>query len=240
VSTIYKAEPSPEYPPEEGCYIRGNDYSPIAVCVILNRRREETPPDYENLVRVAVETGAALGGTLQTENIGLEKVILNITANPNIRYLVQMGPESPGHLTGEAVAALLKNGVDGRKRIIGTRAPTPYLFNISMEHINRFREQITLIDLLNEGSVDLVREVVSACYQEEPAMFRGYKLFDPGAIKKPPLSGKITWRVTHPEKEPRTEEERAQRDKGKAMVAWVKKRVEENKRSVRGAGGTSQ
>jgi tetrahydromethanopterin S-methyltransferase subunit A len=156
-------------------------------------------------------------------------VILNVTANPNIRYLVQMGPESPGHLTGEAVAALIKNGVDERKRIIGTRAPTPYLFNISMEHINRFREQITLIDLLNEGSVDLVREVVSACYQEEPTMFRGYKLFDPGAIKKPPLSGKITWRVTHPEKEPRTEEECNRRDKGVAMVEWVRKKMEEKK-----------
>ena len=229
MAEIYKAEPAPEYPPEEGCYLRGNDYSPVAVCVILNRRREETPADYENLVRVAVETGAALAGTLQTENIGLEKVILNVTANPNIRYLIQMGPESPGHLTGEAVAALIKNGVDERKRIIGTRSPTPYLFNISMEHIERFREQITLIDLLNEGSVDLVREAVSACYQEEPTEFRGYRLFDTGALKKPPLSGKITWRVTHPEKEPRTEEERVQMDKGRAMVEWVRKKTEEKK-----------
>ncbi|MCX6354129.1 MAG: tetrahydromethanopterin S-methyltransferase subunit A [Candidatus Aureabacteria bacterium] len=226
---IYKAEPSPEYPPEEGCYLRGNDYSPVAVCVILNRRREETPPDYEMLVRVAVETGAALAGTLQTENIGLEKIILNITANPNIRYLVQLGPESPGHLTGAAIAALMKNGVDARKRIIGSESPTPYLFNISMEHIERFREQVTLVDFLNEGSVDLVRGAVQACYQEEPAEFRGYRLFDPGALRKPPLSGKITWRVTQPEKEPKTEEERIQMEKGRAMVEWVRKKMEEKK-----------
>jgi len=234
---IYKAEPSPEYPPEEGCYLRGNDYSPVAVCVILNRRREETPPDYEMLVRVAVETGAALAGTLQTENIGVEKIILNITANPNIRYLVQIGSESPGHLTGEAVAALLKNGVDERKKIIGSRSPTPYLFNISMEHIERFREQVTLVDFLNEGSVDLVRGAVQACYQEEPVEFRGYRLFDPGALRRPPLSGKITWRVTQPEKEPKTEEERAQMEKGRAMVEWVRKRVEE-KKGLKSKGGT--
>jgi tetrahydromethanopterin S-methyltransferase subunit A len=215
---LYKAEPARGYPPEEGCYLRGNDYSPVAVCVILNRRREETPPDYENLVRVAVESGAALAGTLQTENIGIEKIILNVTANPNIRYLIQMGPESPGHLTGESVAALFKSGVDERKRIIGTRAPTPYLFNIGMEYIERFREQVTLLDFLNEGAVDLMREAVQACYQEEPTEFRGYRLFDPGALRKPPLCGKITWRVTHPEKEPKTEEEREQRDKGRAMV----------------------
>ena len=226
----HKAEPSPEYPPEEGCYLRGNDYSPVAVCVILNRRREETPPDYEMLVRTAVESGAALAGTLQTENIGIEKVILNITANPNIRYLVQLGPESPGHLTGAAVAALLKNGVDARKRIIGSESPTPYLFNIPMEHIERFREQVTLIDFLNEGGADLVRGAVQACYQEEPAGFRGYRLFDPGALRKPPLTGRITWRVTHPEKEPRTGEERAQMRKGRAMVEWVRERMAEKKR----------
>lgn len=226
---IYKAPPSPEYPPEEGCYLRGNDYSPVAVCVILNRRREDTPPDFERLVRVAVESGAALAGTLQTENIGIEKVVLNITANPNIRYLVQLGPESPGHLTGAAVAALMKNGVDARKRIIGSESPTPYLFNISMEQIERFREQVTLLDFLNEGTEELVRGAVQACYQEEPTEFRGYRLFDPGALRKPPLTGKITWRVTHPEKEPKSEEERAQHEKGRAMVEWVRRRMEEKK-----------
>ena len=42
------------------------------------------PPDVEQLVRVGVETGAAPAGTLQTENIGLEKMICNLVANPNI------------------------------------------------------------------------------------------------------------------------------------------------------------
>ncbi|MDD5556583.1 MAG: tetrahydromethanopterin S-methyltransferase subunit A [bacterium] len=237
MANVYKTEPAADYPPEEGCYLRGNDYSPVAVCVILNRRREETPPDFERLVRVAVETGAALAGTLQTENIGIEKIILNVTANPNIRWLVQLGPESPGHLTGAAVAALLKNGVDERKRIIGSHSPTPYLFNIPMEHIDRFREQVTLLDFLNEGSVELVRGAVQACYQEEPTGFRGHRLFDPGALRKPPLSGKITWRVTQPEKEPKTEEERAQMEKGHAMVEWVRKRMEERKREEGHAGG---
>ena len=85
---IEKAEIADEYPPEEGCYLRGNDYSPAAVVVILNRRREETPPEIELLTRTAVESGSALAGTLQTENIGIEKVICNIVANPNIHYIV--------------------------------------------------------------------------------------------------------------------------------------------------------
>src|SRR5512136_1559258 len=107
MSEIQKVPVSEDYPPEEGCYLRGNDYSPVAVCVILHRIREETPKELEELVRVAVESGAALAGTLQTENIGLEKVICNVVANPNIRYLLLCGSESPGHLTGDAVIALL-------------------------------------------------------------------------------------------------------------------------------------
>lgn len=75
MNNIKKIEPATEYPPEDGCYLRGNDYSPVAVCVILKWIREETPPDIENLVRVGIESSAALSGTLQTENIGLEKVI---------------------------------------------------------------------------------------------------------------------------------------------------------------------
>lgn len=103
-----KTELPPDYPPEEGRYLRGNDYSPVAVVVILIHPDDRIPPGIEELVRTGVETGAALSGTLQTENIGLEKIICNIAANPNIRYLVLSGPESPGHLTGEALIGLRK------------------------------------------------------------------------------------------------------------------------------------
>ena len=107
MNEIKKSETASEYPPEEGCYLRGNDYSPVAVAVILRWMREETPPEIEKLVRVAIESGTALAGTLQTENIGLEKVICNIVSNPNILYLIVFGPESPGHLVGDAIIALV-------------------------------------------------------------------------------------------------------------------------------------
>jgi len=64
------------------------------VVVILRWIREETPPEIEHLVRVAIESGAALAGTLQTENIGLEKVICNVVSNPNIRFLISPSQES--------------------------------------------------------------------------------------------------------------------------------------------------
>jgi len=226
MSTIKKGEPSPDYPPEEGCYLRGNDYSPIAVAVILRWMREQTPPDIERLVRVAIETGAALAGTIQTENIGIEKIICNVVANPNIRYLIICGPESPGHLVGDALLALAKNGLDERKRIIGTEAPTPYLFNVQPEFVKRFRDQITAIDLVNEGSPEILRQAIWSCYQEEPTSFGDYKLFDSGCFREPPLSGKITWKVTQPSQELKSDEERTQCKKIQTLMDYIKKSAE--------------
>ena len=204
---MLKVNPHPDYPPEEGRYIRGNDFSPVALAVILNCDADKIPPDLEGLVRTAIEAGAALAGTVQTENIGFEKIVCNIVANPNIRYLILAGPESEGHLTGEALKALALNGVDERKRIIRTSAPHPFLFNLSMELIERFRKQISLIDLQFEGDPDVIRKAVWSCYQEEPVDFRGYSLYDPGAYPEAPLSGSITWRVTQPWTQPADESE---------------------------------
>ncbi|MHC4396017.1 MAG: tetrahydromethanopterin S-methyltransferase subunit A [Planctomycetota bacterium] len=229
MSEIRKVEPSSDYPPEEGCYLRGNDYSPVVVVVILRWMREKTPPDIERLVRTAVESGAALSGTLQTENIGMEKVICNVVSNPNIRHLIVCGPESPGHLVGDAILALVKNGMDGRKRIIGAQAPTPYLFNIPLEFVERFREQITVIDLINEGSPDVLRQAVWSCYQEKPTSFRQYKLYDPGAYPAAPLSGRITWRVIRPSEQPINDEERAQREKIQTLMERIKKAAEKKR-----------
>ena len=224
---IRKVETPEDYPPEDGCYLRGNDYSPVAVLVILKWIREETPPEIEELVRVGVETGAALSGTLQTENIGLEKVICNVVANPNIRYLVVCGPESPGHLVGATILALARNGVDARRRIIGAEAPTPFLFNIPIESIERFRDQVTVIDLVDEGSPDILREAVHACYQEEPTAFRDLLVHDVGAYDDAPICRPITWRITDPAREPKSDEEREQVERARALMERVKRTAAE-------------
>jgi len=233
---MLKVDPPADYPPEEGCYLRGNDHSPVAVVVILRWARDETPPDIERLVRVAIEAGAALAGTLQTENVGLEKVICNVVANPNIRYLVVFGPESPGHSVGQTILALARNGIDDKKRIVGSEGPAPYLFNIQAEFVERFRKQVTVIDCINEGSPEVMRNAVWSCYQETPVAFKGYQLFDPGAFPEPPLVGKITWRVTNPAVEPKDDEERRRADRFHALTERVRKAVEA-KRAAEGGKG---
>ena len=220
-----KVPPPPGYPPEPGRFLRGNDLSPVAVCVILRYRDDEIPDSVEQLVRVGVETGAALSGTLQTENVGLEKMLCNLVANPNIRWLVLCGPESPGHLTGQAIQALVRHGVDADSRIVGAEGPTPYLYNVQPEVIERFREQIRLVDLLNEGDPKVIRDAVWSCYQEEPTEFRGLQLCDPGAFPSEPICSTITWRVAQPWYAPRNAEEREAHSRLQEFMAEVRRRA---------------
>jgi tetrahydromethanopterin S-methyltransferase subunit A len=217
------------YPPEEGCYLRGNDNSPVVVVVILKWMREKTPADIENLVRVGVESGAALSGTLQTENVGLEKVICNVIANPNIRYLILFGPESPGHLTGDAIQSLYENGVDKKNRIIGAIGPAPYLYNIPNEWIDRFRDQTKLVNLLNEGSAEVLRQAVWTCYQEKPTEFKGYSLYDIGAYQAEPICETITWKIRNPAYAPKTEKERIAMERMRLLVEKLRRRNKEKK-----------
>jgi len=206
---MLKVKPAEGYPPEEGRYLRGNDYSPVAVCVILATFDSTIPSELNELVVAGVDAGAAISGMLQTENIGLEKIICNVVANPNIRYLVLCGRESPGHLPGQSLLALKQNGVDDKKVIIGSEAPTPYLHNIPLEVIDRFRSQIVaIINLLCQpGEKDrsqpgldpkTIEKAVWSCYQEAPVPFMGYTLHDIGAYPEPPIFHRIASKLAQP------------------------------------------
>ncbi len=204
---MLKVKPAEGYPPEEGRYLRGNDFSPVAVCVVLDDFDFSIPSDLQELVMAGVDTGAALAGMLQTENVGMEKMICNIVANPNIRYIVLCGRESPGHMPGESLLMLVKNGVDDKKQIIGSTAPTPYLHNLPVEVIERFNKQIvTVVNLLcqpgerNTSTPGLdpkvIEKAVWSCYQEKSVAFMGYALYDMGAYAEPAICHKIVSRLT--------------------------------------------
>lgn len=209
---MLKVKPPDGYPPEPGRYVRGNDYSPVAVCVILDTFDFAIPAELNELVMTGVDSGAALSGLLQTENIGLEKMVCNIVANPNIRYVVLCGRESAGHLPGESLLALKQNGVTETKQVIGTGAPTPHLHNIPLELIERFRKQIvSIVNLLCQpGERDMsipglnpkvIEKAVWSCYQEEPVLFMGYKLYDTGAYPEPVICYKIASKLSQPQQD---------------------------------------
>jgi tetrahydromethanopterin S-methyltransferase subunit A len=209
---MLKVKPPDGYPPEEGRYVRGNDYSPVAVCVILDTFDFSIPSELNELVMAGIDSGAGLSGMLQTENIGMEKMICNIVANPNIRYIVLCGRESAGHLPGKSLLALKQNGISGTKQIIGTEAPTPNLYNIPLELIERFRDQIiSVMNLLCQpGERDMsvsgldpkvIEKAVWSCYQEAPVSFMAYKLYDIGAYPEPAICHKIAAKLGQPQQD---------------------------------------
>jgi tetrahydromethanopterin S-methyltransferase subunit A len=102
-----------------------------------------------------------------------------------------------------------------------------------MEFIARFRQQVRMINLLDEGDPDLLRRAVWSCYQEEPTSFQNYTLFDPGAYPEGPLSGRLTWRVTRPHSEPKDEGERQQRERLRDLMARVKRAAEKKRERER-------
>lgn len=171
-----------DWPVEKGRYLVSNPFSPVGLVVILTAPYDKMPKEIEELVRAGAEKGAAISGTLQTANIGIEKVIVNLISNPNIRYLILAGRES-GHFPGDALKALFSNGADENGYIIGTKAPTAILKNIPKEAIGRFREQVRLIDLSGSTDLKTLEETVRFCYQEKD---------DPGAFPKEPIIFRLT------------------------------------------------
>ncbi|MHA2160234.1 MAG: tetrahydromethanopterin S-methyltransferase subunit A [Candidatus Thorarchaeota archaeon] len=203
---MLKVEPPSDYPPEQGRYLRGNDYSPVAVVAILDTDDTSIPPELANLITTAVEAGAAIAGTLQTENLGIEKIVANMVANPNIRFIVLCWREAHGHSPAEALQCLVENGVENDKRrtIIGATAPTPYLANISLTSIERFRKQLKIVTIIKDEDPSFgmlpenVKKAVHACIQEKPTKFEQYLLYDPGAWPEPPICEKISIRLAEP------------------------------------------
>ncbi len=218
---MLKLKPHESYPSEKGRYLRGNDYSPVALAVILNTDEDKIPNEINNLVKIGVESGCALSGTVQTPNIGFEKIICNIIGNPNIRYLILSGPESAGHLTGEALKALFENGVDEKKKIKGTNALHPYLYNIPVEFIERFKVQVKLINLQFKDQ-ELIKKAIWTCIQENPTDFMNYKLFDSGAFSEPLIEVNLTWSVTEPWIGPINDKEQEARQRALDLIERLK------------------
>ena len=116
-----------EWPPISGDFEIGDPSHCVAICTLGKKIR--------------VDTEYAIIGSCKTENIGIERVVINVISNPKVRYLILAGPEVPGHLTGRSMRALYQNGVDPETRkIIDAEGAIPYIENIPLEGIEQFRE----------------------------------------------------------------------------------------------------
>jgi tetrahydromethanopterin S-methyltransferase subunit A len=147
------------WPPVRGDYVVGSPESRVAVVTLASHLRA---------------IGAALIGPCKTENLGVEKIVANTISNSNIRFLLLCGTESKGHLPGDTILALHKNGIDEQGRILGSHGAIPFIQNLPGEAIKRFQDQVTIIDrigLEDEGQIEkLIREynALAEPYPKEP------------------------------------------------------------------------
>ncbi|MFX1482107.1 MAG: tetrahydromethanopterin S-methyltransferase subunit A [Promethearchaeota archaeon] len=149
-----------EWPPVSGDFEVKDPSHCVAICTLGKK--------------IAVDTDYAIIGPCKTENIGIERVIVNIISNPSIRYLILAGPEVPGHLTGRSFRALYHNGVDRETRkIVGAEGAIPYIENVPLEGIDQFRDQIQFIDMINKNDPSMIAAKAKEIQSSNPGKYPG-------------------------------------------------------------------
>ncbi len=141
------------WPPVVGEYYVINPEAPVAVVTLASL-------DLPKRIADQAPEGLAITGKLETENIGIDKLIKNTIANPHLRYLIVAGIESAGHQSGQTLLVLAENGIDLNGRVIGSQGKRPVLRNVTPEEVEVFRQQIQVIDLIGCEDIDRLSSVV--------------------------------------------------------------------------------
>ena len=157
------------WPPLPGDYQVVRMQAPVAVCTLNS--------DYlvAELAASGVE-GLSLVGTLHTENLGIEHLIRNTLANPNIRFLVLCGEDTQkaiGHLPGQSLVSLFQHGVNEKMCIIEAKGKRPLLKNLDVEHVEAFRQQVKHIECIGETDIAALLNVISQAAANNPGPFAG-------------------------------------------------------------------
>ncbi|MGW8225674.1 MAG: DUF4346 domain-containing protein [Anaerolineales bacterium] len=142
------------WPPVVGEYIVLDPSEPVAVTTLASSNFPKQLADQKI-------PGLAIVGKLETENIGIDKIIKNIVANSNLHFLILAGIEPEGHLSGQTLLALSKNGVDENGRVIGSKGKRPILRNVTQGEIEAFRNQIQMIDLIGCECTDCINDKIA-------------------------------------------------------------------------------
>jgi len=147
------------WPPVVGEYIVLDSSAPVAVTTLAS-------PDFPKQLVDQKIPGLAIVGKLETENIGIDKIIKNTIANPKLHFLILAGTEPKGHLAGQTLLALSENGVDEKGRVIGSKGKRPILRNVTKNEIEVFRQQIQVINLIDCECIDCVQDkIAEVCNQ---------------------------------------------------------------------------
>ncbi|MGB9928284.1 MAG: tetrahydromethanopterin S-methyltransferase subunit A [Methanosarcina sp.] len=153
-----------KWPITSGDYVVGDINSNVTVVTLASDYRTMELKNY------------AICGTCFSENFGVEKIITNVLANPNITCLIVCGEES-AHLPGQALIALAENGVTtmaGSRKIAGSKASLPYLNEIPMPSISRFLREIKVIDMIGSKDSTAIQKTIDSYFSAGSARREAY------------------------------------------------------------------
>ncbi len=157
------------WPPLPGDYRVLRYRAPVAVCALHSA-------DLPTALAARAPAGLAIAGTLHTENLGIERIIRNVLANPHLRFLVLCGEDAQqaiGHLPGQSLLALLERGLDEKGRIRGARGKRPVLKNVAPAQVDAFRRQVEVAPMIGQLDIDAITAEVEAFAARDPGPFEG-------------------------------------------------------------------
>jgi tetrahydromethanopterin S-methyltransferase subunit A len=157
------------WPVLPGSYKVGDPSAPVAVCTLTSN---------ELFAPLSNQPGVAIAGRGYSANLGLDKIITNITANPSIRFLLICGKESAYFQLGQAIGALFSHGITSEGRIIQANGHLPELSHIDINRIEQFLKQVELVDRTGEMDLDTLTAVIQELAGQNPGPYQGINKWD--------------------------------------------------------------
>src|SRR2546426_4207005 len=145
-----------------GTYQVGDPNGPVAVCALTSERL---------IGSLVALPGVAIAGMVYTANLGITRIIVNITSNPAIRFLLICGKDSALFKPGQSLVALAEKGVDDKRRIIDAAGYDPVLPSIDPEQVAQFRDQVEVLDWTGEEDLQVLQERVKSLSDRNPGVF---------------------------------------------------------------------
>src|SRR5438132_1871141 len=145
-----------------GTYQVGDPNGPVAVCALTSERL---------IGPLVALPGVAIAGMVYTANLGITRIIVNITSNPAIRFLLICGKDSALFKPGQSLVALSEKGVDEKRRIIDAAGYDPVLPSIDPAQVARFRKQVEVLDWTGEEDLEVLQDRVKSLSDRNPGVF---------------------------------------------------------------------
>jgi tetrahydromethanopterin S-methyltransferase subunit A len=88
-----------------------------------------------------------------------------------VRFLVVCGEDTRkavGHLPGQSLVSLMCEGLDDNVRIRGALGKRPVIKNVRREHVQFFRRQVQVVDLIGTTEIEAIAAQVTRAAANDP------------------------------------------------------------------------